>query len=460
MSARSSVWSVVGLGVTLCSLVGLPAIRAQTKNPSPAAARVAEERLSDWAFFAEVNLPSKVESEWVDFVLPPYLFAAARNDLRDLRLYTTDGKEVPFALRVRKEQDRKEPFKARELNRTQGPDGSSELTLDLERANARHNELELELPGDEYRRKVELEGSDDGNAWRPMHSQFAISFQRGDEMLRDESIPYPPSRYRYLRIRVFQDPQVDEEPVQIGKAAAIRRVLVPGEPMSLAAQMGRFEKGRDQGAYSSSWILNLGADRTPVHRLEVTIDDRDFVRNYRIEAGGPQGSSQKFRTVANGVWRRRGDDEVEPMVANFNEVRAARLRLTLIDNRNDPLQIKSVVYSAPARQVVFAAPNPGRTLRLYYGNTEAENPAYDFDRNLPDRLEPKPGRATLGPQTDNPVYVPIPKPWTERLPWLIYIVLGAAILVLGFILVSLSRVAIQAHDLASEEARADGVRSL
>jgi len=448
MSGRNFVWPVVVLSVGLCTLCLVSTSRAQQEGGSSPVSRVAEERLSDWAMFSDVTLPAKVDSEWVDFVLPPYVFAAALHDLQDLRLYTTDGKEVPFAVRVRKEQDRKEPYTARVLNRTQGPGGSSELTLDLERADARHNELQLELPGDEYRRKVELEGSDDGSTWRPMHSQFAISFQRADELLRDESIPYPQSRYRYLRMRVSQDPQVDTKPVRIGKVAAIRRIQVPGEPMSLVAQMNRFEKGRDRGAYTSSWILNLAADRTPVSRVEATIDDRDFVRNYRIEAAGPEGSSQKFRSVANGVWRRRADDEIKPMVANFGEVRAARLRLTVIDNRNDPLRIKKVGYSAPARQIVFSAPKPGQNLRLYYANTEAENPAYDFDRNLPDRLQPKPNRAKLGPATDNPIYKPLPKPLTERLPWLIYVVLSAAIVVLGSILASLSRVAIRAHDLA------------
>jgi hypothetical protein len=451
MSVREFTGQAVALALA-CNWIGLPAIQAQTEVASQEVTRVAEEQLSDWAYFAEIKLPEKIESKWVDFLLAPHVFAGARTDLQDLRVYTADGKEVPFALRVRNDKDRKEPFEARELNRTQGPQGSSELTLDLLRSNARHNELELELPGDEYRRKVELEGSDDGSTWKPIHNQFAVSFERGDVLLRDKSIPYPPSRYRYLRIRVFQDPLVDEKPVRIGKVAVIRRVQVPGEYQELQARIGRLEKGRDRGEYSSSWILHLQADRSPATRLEATIEDRDFVRNYRIEAGGLEGSNQKFRNIATGIWRRRADDAVEPMVSRFNETRAARLRLTVIDNRNQPLRIKRVMYAAPARQIVIAAPPSGQVLRLYYGNPEAENPRYDFARNLPDQLDPQPNRAQLGNQVENPIFVPAPLPLTERLPWLIYVVLGIAILVLGAILANLSRAAIRAHDLAAATA--------
>ena len=51
-----------------------------------------------------------------------------------------------------------------------------------------------------------------------------------------------------------------------------------------------------------------------------------------------------------------------------------------------------------------------------------------------------PERLVLGSQRDNPVYRPEPKPFSERSPWLVYVVLAAAGIVLAAILVSLARV--------------------
>ena len=118
----------------------------------------------------------------------------------------------------------------------------------------------------------------------------------------------------------------------------------------------------------------------------------------------------------------------------------------MTDNRNPPLQIQSASYSAPARQIVFAPLEPGQPLRLYFGYPKAAETAYDFARNLPERLDPEPARTELGTRQQNPVYVPEPLPLTERWPALIYAVLIVVILVLGGILISLARAAIRTYD--------------
>ena len=50
-------------------------------------------------------------------------------------------------------------------------------------------------------------------------------------------------------------------------------------------------------------------------------------------------------------------------------------------------------------------------------------------------------RQSLSPQRANPIYHPEPKPFSERSPWLIYVVLAAASLALASILLSLARAA-------------------
>ncbi len=176
------------------------------------------------------------------------------------------------------------------------------------------------------------------------------------------------------------------------------------------------------------------------------IADTEFVRNYTIEAGGPEGADADFHTIASGVWRRRAGEPTKPLRSNFSETRAARLRIIVTDNRNSPLQIEQVQYSADARQVVIAAPQASESYQLYFGNPEADDPNYDFARNLPLRLTPEPSRAQLGAIAMNPIYEPEPLPVTERFPWLIYVVLSIACVVLAGIALSLSRAAITAHD--------------
>jgi hypothetical protein len=387
----------------------------------------------------------------VDFVLTPSVFDEASEDLADLRLYA-GGEEIPYGLRVREPKDQRRALEAKIYNRTLGPDGSSEAWLDLGQEGIEHNEVRVEIPGMDFRRRAVLEGSTDAEHWRQLQERPLIRFRSNGGQVEDVKIAYPVSRFRYLRVRVYQDPLTDRQAVEIRGVSVYRMVNIPGEMLSLPAKVGPREPTRRRGAPASAWIIELGGRSVPCSQIDVEISDRSFVRDYEIEAGGPAGSESAFRQIHSGVWQRKAGEKAALVPARFPEVRAARLRLVVIDHENSPLDLRSVKFSSAARQVVFAPPKGHRDqLRLYYGNPDAQPPYYDFARNLPEQLSPKPARTTLGPRQANPTYVPKPLPLTERWPWLVYVVLGSASLVLGVIIVNAASKAIALHDAGASE---------
>jgi hypothetical protein len=135
------------------------------------------------------------------------------------------------------------------------------------------------------------------------------------------------------------------------------------------------------------------------------------------------------------------------MVITFPETLARRLRLVVTDYRNTALTIQSARYTSPARQVIFDPPaDMTPPVRLYFGNPDAAAPHYDFAATRPPELKPTPLRGSLGELTKNPDYRPPPLPWSERWPWLVYVVLSVASLVLLVLLALLGREAIARHD--------------
>jgi hypothetical protein len=408
--------------------------------------------LTGWQYFQSVRLPAEGDSPWIDVVLPPGVFDVAQHGLDDLRFSDASGREIPYALRVRRRQYRKESFEAEEFNRARGPESCTQLSLDLGSNPQEHNDVEIEMPGANFRRKTQLEGSSDGDNWLQLVEENLIRFRAAGEKIEVLVLEYPPSRFRYLRVRVFPDPEVDEKPVDVGAITVGRKVEVPGETLTLEGKLGPREPVRESGANASAWIIDLGADNVPCSEIEVQIRDPQFVRDYRIEAAGPPDSDRPFRTAGSGRWQRQVGQPPIGMKAEFREVPASRLRLIVIDHGNDPLDVRSVKFSAPARQLVFARPEKAEgDFRLYFANPKAEAPHYDFARNLPKRLEPPPLRAELGPRETNPVYTPEPLPFTERWPWAIYIVLGSVSLVLGLVILSVARTAIAVHDAHQED---------
>jgi hypothetical protein len=323
------------------------------------------------------------------------------------------------------------------------------LTLDLGNPAVEHNEVQVQLVGSQYRRHSRLDGSPDGTDWRLLVEKSLLHFERDRDRFEDLALPYPPSRFRFLRVRVDPDPVVDKSPVKISVAKVLRRVEVPGETLSLPGRIGARAPVPTSSGPGSAWIIDLGGNNVPCDQIDCEFADAEFVRNYSIESAATAEEDEKFRSVGGGVWRRnKGQDSKTPVVAEFGEVRARRLRLSVTDAGNPPLDLRSVIFHAAVRQVVFPRTDTSTSavLKLYTGNSKAYPPRYDFAGNLNPRLEPPPVRRALGSRQENPAYVPEPKPLSERWPWLIYVVLGTAAVVLGVIIVDLARQAIVRHD--------------
>jgi hypothetical protein len=430
----------------LACLLPTPAHATSAEDPD-AAARRSYER---WQYVQELPIPGEAGSDrspYCDFVLTVGVFDGAREDLGDLRLLNADGVEIPYALRVRRPDHREQTLRASEFNRASGPQQSSELTLDLGADPPEHNQVDVDMPGVNYRRGAQLEGSADGKTWSKLLETNLLDFRVGGQQLKDVRLAYPPSRYRYLRLRVQRDPQVDKQAVALQSVTVRRQVEVPGEFVTFPAQVGPREPVRASAGPGTAWILDLGGAHVPCDQLLVEIADREFARDYSILAAGPPDAGEPFQPVTGGQWSRQAGMSSKPLVAELGEPHAARLRLVVTDFRNPPLRVTGAQVVAPARQVVFERKAALRgPVRLFYGNPAAEPPHYDLERNLPAQLDPAPARVALSPRAVNPDYVPEPKPLSERWPWVIYVVLSGASLFLAVVLWNVGHTAVALHD--------------
>ena len=458
-------WWAVMIGVTLLSLSAVP-VRSQdgsdsrVEEPISNAEEAASELQARWEYFVPVPLPAAKSDDsptLVDLILGRDVFAHARPDLADLRLYDTTGKTIPYALRYRRPQSVRENVPTTEFNRAEPNDGPSELTLDLQRDDIQYNEIKIVTSGNNFRRAVEVDGSEDAKTWRRLVSADLLRYEHEKQKIDLDSLTFDDSRFRYLRVRIQPDPKHATVNQELGRfritaISVLRHVEDPGERLTQTATLQPREPGRTYGAPGSVWIIDLGGDNMPCDQIEVDIDDTELARDILIEAEYPSGPLGQLRFSYVGMtgeplWRRKPGEPKKPLIATFGEVQTRRLKLHVTDHGNPPLSIRAVRFSAPARQVVFARPaSEAGEPQLFFGNPNAELPNYDFARNLPAKLTPPPARSELKTAASNPNFVPPPPPFTERFPWLIYVVLGSVSAVLAGVIVSLSRAAITIHD--------------
>ena len=399
----------------------------------------AQTSLSLWPYYVEVT-PERNDAGVYDLVVPLPVMDKARPDLADLRLFDSNNREIPYGIRVRREVDEKREIPVRLFNAGLAGPSASEVSVDLGESPGEHNEIDIETRGTNFRRQVVVEGSDSGREWRTLNGDAVIfSFTSQNTVAESQRVTYPTSRYRYLRVKVSRDQLTDDETPTVTNVKVLMAVREKGSLSTWSVYVPSYQLLRNQGAHASAWLLDLGA-RAPCDRLTLEISDESFSRPFQVEA---VDDDQNVRLVASGDLTRHAGEEPKPLVIVFNqEENVRKLRLQITDYSNPTLNIQTIEASAPARQLVFELKEqPSQPLRLFFGNASVTAPHYDFEKEISARLVKEPIHAGLGDVVANREYKPEPLPLTERIPWLIYVVLAASSIALGFILFSLARTA-------------------
>ena len=408
----------------------------------------AQSGTASWAFLVEVQPPPAGPALY-DLTVPLQVMNGSRGDLSDLRLFDAQGQEIPYAIRIRKDVDESTIVGGSPFNQA-NVGSASEVSVDLGEGSGEHNELEIQTTGRNFRRRVNIEGGDTGKDWKTLQSEALIfGFESQNKTVQSNRVSYPTSRYRFLRVRVFSDELADDEPPVIRSVSAVKVQRASGELTTWNVNIPSYQLLRYEGAPSSSWNIDLGF-YVPCDRLILDVGADSFSRPYHLEAVDDE---QNLRLVASGELTRRVGEEVKPLVIRFDEEQLVRqLRLVIKDHSNQTLLLNDIKAGAPARQLVFELKAaPAQPLRLFYGNPKAEAPHYDFEKELSAKLSNTPVRVGVGPATANPDYKPEPLPLTERVPWLIYLVLGISTLVLGIILWKLAQSRINPESQDTEE---------
>jgi len=414
----------------LCVLILLLFILCSLTITLPAAAQTST---SAWPFYVEVNGATGNPGLY-DLIVPLHVMDKSLDDLSDLRLIDNNGREIPYAVRVRRDVNDSKSVAAAIFNRAFS-DGAAEVSVDLGEEHSEHNAVEIVTTGSNFRRKVIVEASDSTDEWHTLKTGDVIfSFNSDNSVVDSNRVNYSPSRFRYLRIRVFPDSDSNDRP-EITDVRVMMSAREKGELLTWPTNVPSVQFLRNQGAPASAWMIDLGA-RVPVDRIALNFFDSSFSRPFQIEAV----DNQNVRLIATGeLTRREGDNK--PIVINFStEEHTRNLRLLITDHSNQTLMLMSIEPSAPARQLVFEIKEPpAQPLRLYFGNQKSLAPHYDFEKELASKKATNISRVGVSARTSNPNYTPEPLPFTERLPWLIYLVLAVSGIALAFILVSLAR---------------------
>jgi hypothetical protein len=409
--------------------------------------------LTRWKYQAQITIETGTD-KYCKLTLTPDIYNAARLDLVDIRLLDADTEQIPYVLARPKDITQSVKYSPAIINRSTNENKAAMVTLDFGKQVVK-NRIEVETGGNNFRRAVKIEGSND-------NIEFFILVETAyvfavDYSTRFERVDLPANDYRYLRISVAPMADEDKSPViENIRASKFESELVERHTVELL----QIEHSENDKNKSSIYVYDLEYRNLPISEIELSVDDNAFYRHVTLDGRDTttrkvridsEDNRQRFREVEV-EWKRMISDTIyryhdadgkkrEKLTLRLPSGRRAYryLKITISNYDDKPLTVKSASTKMIADNIVFPAKDYNSPT-LYVGSQSASVPRYDLSRMLTRPLQVKARMAKLSDIADNPLFgrtEPKPLPWTEKHKVLLWIIMGILVAVLGaFILKS------------------------
>jgi hypothetical protein len=370
---------------------------------------------SAWSRVTPVAGAPAANTRYARVLLPPSISPGPDGRYADLRV-AADGGELPYAL---------DPARAAASNRSVAlidlgfvPHRGTQGVVDLGPSGELVDGIALDIDAARrptYFERVALDASDDRRTWRIVRVDAIVYRVDQDGGRGNATLSFPPTRSRWLRIRVL-DPGASFPLTGARVAAGASR-----EPALMRLPVSPREVD-GKASHDQSWTFAL---QTPMRPTAVTFADGGalYERTVTVEAGddGTQWSAIGDASISH--YAEGGAQTTVPL-----EERTARYVRVTVHNGNDaPLRSLHPALLARPHAVVFAA--RADAYRLLSGNANVDAPSYDLGA----RLAHEDWRAVslrAGPTVDNAGFRDT-RSIGERFPWLITGTLIAVAVVLG-----------------------------
>jgi hypothetical protein len=351
------------------------------------------------------------------------IYERAQPDLSDLRV-VRDGQETPYIVETLSGAVEQHELPAQILDRAVEPGAGLQLTLDVGRA-ARHNRLRIATGLTNFRIRVRIETSADGQKWAVARANGSVfDFTQGGRSISVLTVEYPLATRRYLRATFLGWMRAD---AVTGAWLTYRQ-----ERPAVWQTVAEARPARREDRQASVLVLDLGEERLPHSRLRLETNAAMFDRACEIETSADR---KEWRYIGSGVVYRFPDEESTTL--DFSEQWDRYMRLRIFNGDDRPIPVERVMFETVGRRVKFLPAAAGE-YALYYGNPKARTPFYDLGAVLARNKEAEEIVLAPGPEQPNASYRPPPapvKPWSDRYPAVLYTTLAAAILAMGYVTV-------------------------
>ena len=293
-------------------------------------------------------------------------------DLRDLRLFDSTGREVPYLLVYPGEAAPMWltasvlPIAATEKASGFEADLGSMQVVDT---------LNVEGLPTPYLKRLVLEGSGDRERWTMLAAEGTV-FDLPGEQLRQHAVPFRAGPYRFLRV-TWDDTNSGRVPLP--RAVHARRAPSGGAPLREVTLDAPFER-RPSEPGKSRYRVRLPAPGLPVNTLRFEVSGGHVFRTAAVTEAYLQGSQAVPREIGRATLSRvvRDGMTAEQLRIPVRPPSEQIVDIVVDDGDNPPLDLTRVVLEFPHFPWIYFEAS-GSPIVARYGDSSLKEPRYDLE---------------------------------------------------------------------------------
>ena len=328
-------------------------------------------RLTAQSFRYQALMDTVRQTGFYSIPITPDLSAHMQTDFRDVRIWDTKGKQVPYVIRSRKPKWQGSLFKPFPVVENRLDDSGRSVIVVQKNISPAISGLSLIIRNAAVSRYAALSGSNDGKKWFIISEQLLINDSY--ETLADssiQSIAFPPSAYSYYRLIINNQKSDPLNIVSIGYYPPVEYKSIDPYIKNKAPQIGQTDSSN-----GISYIKIVQPNNYPISWLQLKIDGPKYYS--RSVAVAVLQTSRKYTSLQELTsFHLSSTADFQTSIPLF---KAKAFYITIENGDNPPLQIQAVETGQEYHEMV-AWLEKGKQYKLLMDAENAIAPHYDLQQ--------------------------------------------------------------------------------
>jgi hypothetical protein len=288
------------------------------------------------------------------------------------------------------------------------------------------NKLHIITPDKNFRRRVEIWGSDNGINWLKIRDDANIfSFYTEDYRTSLTDIKFSDTKRRFYKIVIWNK---GEKPLVINKCwvydEKISVATLDDIPFKILSRKENHEKKRTE------IILDVIYKNVPKKEINLKFASKGYHRSVWVFVSDNAEDWQRINSAV--IYRYNKENKNN--VISLSETKNRYLKLLIYNQDDPPLKIDDISIKGNQQYIYFPV-KKDEIYYLFYGNTYARRPVYEFERLLPFMESEKSIMADLGKEQLNEDFSRVKEVIKEDETFIIWPMVAFVIITLGFLIV-------------------------